>query len=145
MHFVGMIFLYLISRPLLSLLLLFVDMYLSAYRNRISEKNPTWEKDHSYFIPLLKEAKKKWADIPVLHNFLGISYFISFYCLIVYSFLLAATLAELKERSPRDQDGLYIVDGDHPCVKLFSVVYESIKDNWETIPLFREYIETMIR
>jgi hypothetical protein len=62
----------------------------------------------------------------------------------VLTALLANDLEKFKSDTPRDPDGLYIVDGDNVVVKLFSIVVPK-HDDWSTIPLLNDYIETMVR
>jgi len=105
----------------------FVDIYLNAYSSRISEKHPTWVDDEAYYISLLNVIRERWVDVPVLGKFLG------------------KALDTLRTTTAKDPDGLLIVGGDHPTVKLFSLVYKFHEKNWEQVPLLVEYIETMIR
>lgn len=55
-----------------------------------------------------------------------------------------SVLKKFKEEASRDKDGLYIVDGDNVVVKLFSIVV-AFHDDWSSVPLIKDFIETMVR
>lgn len=60
--------------------------------------------------------------------------------------LTAKMQSQLKSDSPRDPDGLYIIDEDNFIVKLFTTVIDFHKlSDWANVPLLVEYMETMIR
>ena len=116
---------------------------MNAYSTRINEKFPAWREDSKYYTPLLNMAEGQWINLPVLHNFLGKYLLSSHASPSLIGYLAAKMLLQLKSDSPRDPDGLFIIDEDSSCVKLFEIVMPF--QDWTTVPLLVEFMEAMIR
>lgn len=57
---------------------------------------------------------------------------------------LEKSLADVKEKSEKDDDGLLVVDGDAACVRMFGIVFKH-ESKWQKYPLLVSFMETMIR
>lgn len=54
-------------------------------------------------------------------------------------------LANLVQRAPKDDDGLYIIEPDDDCVGLFNIVISNHEKDWDAIAVLKEYTNVMLR
>eukprot|EP01087_Luapelamoeba_hula_P003692 TRINITY_DN1352_c0_g1_i3.p1 TRINITY_DN1352_c0_g1~~TRINITY_DN1352_c0_g1_i3.p1 ORF type:complete len:2194 (-),score=412.40 TRINITY_DN1352_c0_g1_i3:98-6679(-) len=114
----------------------FVTGVVKAYKDRVFAKNPKFfdtKEGITTFENLYPIVRKAWINIPELVE-------------------QAKRIIALLKASPVDDEGLYIVRGDHEGIRVFEKIFahhHAYKDRkgeeWFEIPILVEYVETILR